>query len=550
MYNIKLLLYSFAIILILLSSNYSSVYFSYGAYSKALPSPDGPTINDDSLTVEKVTSDLKFPTSMTFVGNNDMLVTEKNTGRVIRVLDGQVQDNPLLDLPVATKIERGLLGIVASKHLDGKTFVFLSYTESGNNEDGSDVSNNIDPLGNRLYRYQYVDGQLIDPVLLLDLTAIPNNVNRTDHNGGKVTIGPDNNVYMIIGEVGGHRTQAQNIENGPAPNGLGGVLRITQDGGLVDDEPIFGTDLPLGVYYAMGIRNSFGIDFDPLTGNLWDTENGPTAGDEINLVFPGFNSGWSLIQGFSGDDLLGNGATPSDLIIFGNGKYAEPKFTWHIPIGPTALKFLNSDKLGKEYENNMFVGDINNGNLYRFTLNEARDDIDINNTYVGQASALVDKKVDNTVESIPITFGQGFGGITDIQVGPDGYLYVLSFTGDLYKILPTSQSSIPRAQSPLSQSSVVPEGSVLVTINGISGDNSYAPNPIIINSGETITWYNADTVSHTATSGSDSDPDEGQLFDSDAILSKQAFTLKFDNKGTFDYYCIYHPSMVGEIVVN
>jgi aldose sugar dehydrogenase len=548
-YNIKLLLYSFAIVLILLSSNYSSVYFSYGAYSKALPSPDGPTINDDSLTVEKVTSGLKFPTSMTFVGNNDMLVTEKNTGRVIRVLDGQVQDNPLVDLPVATKIERGLLGIVASKHLDGKTFVFLSYTESGNNEDGSDVSNNIEPLGNRLYRYQYVDGQLIDPVLLLDLTAIPNNVNRTDHNGGKVTIGPDNNVYMIIGEVGGHRTQAQNIENGPAPNGLGGVLRITQDGGLVDDEPIFGTDLPLGVYYAMGIRNSFGIDFDPLTGNLWDTENGPTAGDEINLVFPGFNSGWSLIQGFSGDDLLGNEATLSDLVIFGNGKYAEPKFTWHIPIGPTALKFLNSDKLGKEYENNMFVGDINNGNLYRFTLNEARNDIDINNTYVGHASALVDKKVDNTVESIPITFGQGFGGITDIQVGPDGYLYVLSFTGDLYKILPTLQSSIPKAQSPSSQSSVVPEGSILVTINSISGDNSYAPNPIIINSGETITWYNADTVSHTATSGSDSDPDEGQLFDSDAILSKQAFTLKFDNKGTFDYYCIYHPSMVGEIIV-
>ena len=144
-------------------------------YSKAQPSPDGPTINDDSLTVEKVTSDLTFPTSMTFVGNNDILVTEKNTGRVLRVLDGQVQDNPLLDLSVASKIERGLLGIAASKQLDGKIFVFLSYTESGNNEDGSDVSNNIDPLGNRLYRYQYVDGKLIDPVLLLDLTAIPIN---------------------------------------------------------------------------------------------------------------------------------------------------------------------------------------------------------------------------------------------------------------------------------------------------------------------------------------------------------------------------------------
>jgi hypothetical protein len=74
-YNIKLLFYSFAIILILLSSNYSSVYFSYGAYSKAQPSPDGPTINDYNLIVEKVTSDFKFPTSITFFVNNDIFVT-------------------------------------------------------------------------------------------------------------------------------------------------------------------------------------------------------------------------------------------------------------------------------------------------------------------------------------------------------------------------------------------------------------------------------------------------------------------------------------------
>ena len=168
---------------------------------------------------------------------------------------------------------------------------------------------------------------------------------------------------------------------------------------------------------------------------------------------------------------------------------------------------MNSDKLGKEYENDMFVGDINNGNLYRFTLNDARDGIIVNNTNVGGEAALADKKVDTPVESIPITFGQGFGGITDIQVGPDGYMYVLSYTGDLYKILPTSQSTIPKAQSQFSQSTAVPEGSIMVTINGISGDNSYSPNPITINSGETITWYNADTISHTATSGSDSDPD-------------------------------------------
>lgn len=93
---------------------------------------------------------MNFPTSMSFVGENDILVTEKNTGRVIRVLDGEVQERPLLDVPVANSIERGLLGIAVSKLLSGKTFVFLSYTESGNCEDGSDSDSQIDPLGNRL----------------------------------------------------------------------------------------------------------------------------------------------------------------------------------------------------------------------------------------------------------------------------------------------------------------------------------------------------------------------------------------------------------------
>lgn len=548
-YNIKLLTFILVIALtFFISLNTIVNNLSYGAYSKALPSTSGPTINDDNLTVEKVASGLTFPTGMTFIGDNDLLVTEKNTGRVMRVLDGEVQNNPVLDLSVASKIERGLLGIAVSKHSEGKTNVFLAYTESGNSQDGSDVKGNVDPLGNRLYRYDYSDGRLINPVLILDLTALPNNINRTDHNGGKVLVGPDNNIYYVIGEVGGHRTQAQNIENGPLPNGLGGVLRITQEGQIVNEVPIFGSELPLSIYYAMGIRNSFGMDFDPVTGNLWDTENGPTAGDEINLVFPGFNSGWALIQGFSSDDTLGDGATPSDLVIFGKGKYAEPKFVWQIPVGPTALKFLNSEKLGKKYENNMFVGDINNGLLYRFTLNAERDDIAINDTYMGDISALADKKVDSTVESIPIIFGQGFGGITDIQIGPDGYMYVLSFTGDLYRVVPASQSTMP-SPKPLSNEGIIPKDSILVTINGINGENSYSPNPIKIKSGETITWYNADTVSHTVTSGSDSDPNEGELFDSDAILSKQPYSLKFDDKGTFDYYCIYHPTMGGQISV-
>ncbi len=559
-----------ALVLIMVFGINSSFQTSYGAYSKAPLSPNTPTINDDKLTVEKITDGLQFPTSMAFVGPNDVLVTEKNTGKVMRVLNGQVQAQPVLDVAVATQIERGLLGIAVSPQPDGKTYVFLYYTESGNGVDGSDVASFdedggiegsvVEPLGNRLYRYEYVDGQLINPLLLLDLTATPVN-ERGEHNGGKVLIGPDKNVYVVVGEVGAHRTQAQNIEDGPPPNGLGGVLRITQDGQEVPSNPIFGEELPLNLYYSMGIRNSFGMDFDPLTGNLWDTENGPHVGDEINLVGPGFNSGFALIQGYPEDDLLGTEASADDLVLFGDGYYDDPKFAWNFPIGITALKFLNSDKLGIEYANNMFVGDINNGLLYRFALNGDRDAISINNdTYVGNTQALADNSVDDTPENRVITFGQGFGGITDIQVGPDdGYLYVLSHTGSMFKILPAaSESAAPKkenqpaaaaASSNVAQNNTQSTDSVPAVIIGIRDDASYTPNPIEISAGQTITWVNGDAISHTVTSGEADDPEEGELFDSDAIIPDQNYSLTFDDPGNYGYYCVYHPTMVGEVNV-
>ncbi len=332
--------------------------------------------------------------------------------------------------------------------------------------------------------------------MLLDLPAVPDN-GRGERNGGKIRIGPDNNIYYIVGEVVGHRTQAQNNEEGPEPNGLGGVLRITQDGQVVKGDVIFGDESPLDFYYAMGIRNSFGMDFDPDTGNLWDTENGPTAGDEINLVYPGFNGGWSLIQGFSKDDLLGTGATPDDLVYFGKGSYAEPKSSWITPIEITALKFLNSDKLGNQYQNNMFVGDINNGLLYRFILNEAGDGLLFEKGLAGNTALLDDRVVNDPKENQPFIFGQGFGGITDIQVGPNGYLYVLSFTWSLFRILPTSASTTNSSDISAStsteevkedseqstsddQSISQDNNSVPAVILGINGDSSYSPNPITI----------------------------------------------------------------------
>jgi aldose sugar dehydrogenase len=289
---------------------------------------------------------------------------------------------------------------------------------------------------NVLYRYELSnDQQLVNPKLLLNLPAIPG----PNHDGGKVVIGPDSNLYTVIGDLRAHRTQAQNVVNGPPADSTGGILRVTQDGQPISNAPLGqGTTSPLNLYYAYGIRNSFGIDFDPVTKKLWDTENGPTFGDEINLVEPGFNSGWVQVQGiWSVEGSLKKGPVnpnPSaDLVDFGGkGKYRAPEFIWNKPVAPTALKFLNSAKLGSQYQNDMFVGEIKNGNLYHFKLNQDRTGLVLNGT-------LSNKISNKPQDSQPIIFASGFdGGITDLQVGPDGYLYVAAFAGSIYRIVPSS----------------------------------------------------------------------------------------------------------------
>jgi glucose/arabinose dehydrogenase len=151
-----------------------------------------------------------------------------------------------------------------------------------------------------------------------------------------IIIGPDNNVYLVIGDVSIKKSQTKNLLNAPAPDGRGGILRITQDGKPVNKE-ILGNNYPLNLYYAYGIRNSFGIDFDPVTKKLWDTENGPGFGDEINLVYTGFNSGWNKVQGIWA--VLRGGRKgnvtiqPSSLVDFKKeGKYSPPEFIWVYPL--------------------------------------------------------------------------------------------------------------------------------------------------------------------------------------------------------------------------
>jgi aldose sugar dehydrogenase len=436
-----------------MSSNGSNLEYnnSYDDTSDDDTSNDQPIINDPNLRLELVSEGLQLPTQMAFIGPDDILVLEKDNGTVKRIVNGVIQEEPILDVNVANAFERGLVGIaIVENDNDNDTIqrnsniVYLYYTESEQdaNDDCSDTgscSNENEPFGNRLYRYELVDNRLVNPRLLIDLPASSGAV----HNGGSILIGSDNNIYIPIGEVGYQAGQISNNDDGPTPDGRGGILRITQDGGVVRPT-ILGNQHPLDMYYAYGIRNSFGIDFDPVTGNLWDTENGPGFGDEINLVEPGFNSGWSQVQGVweyqleteeklreVGQNYYGGPITPDepyDLVDFdGKGKYSSPEFIWNQTVAVTSIKFLDSDKLGKDYQNDMFVGDINNGNLYHFDLSEDRDHLLLE-------GPLKDRIANNQDELQEVILGRGFNGITDIEVGPDGYLYVLSYAGEIFRI--------------------------------------------------------------------------------------------------------------------
>lgn len=417
-------------------TNYCSLSFAYEELGHKQPTVPG--VNDPNLKVEEVIGGLHLPTHIAFLDPNDIIVLEKNNGTVRRVVNGNMLVEPLLDLKVANESERGMLGVGVSKGLKG-TFVFIYFTEA---KDGGAA------VGNRLYRYEFINNKLIKPKLLLDLPA----TRGPYHNGGAVSIGPDGNVYVSVGDISqtyeeilnvngscqAAESKAKNCLHGSVPDGSAGILRVTQEGKVVGGHGILGNKNPLNKYYAYGIRNSFGISFDPVTGNLWDTENGPDDNDEVNLVKPGFNSGWNRVHGIwqpKGGN-KGNVIEPDRLVNFGGkGKYSNPEFAWTRTVGPTAIEFINSEKLGKQYQNDIFVGDINHGRIYDFEVNEKRTGLILK-------GRLADGVADDDKENKAITLGHDFGDITDLKLGPDGYLYVVTFgQGKIFRIVPVGSNN-------------------------------------------------------------------------------------------------------------
>jgi aldose sugar dehydrogenase len=470
-----------------------------------------PMLKDARLKVELVADGLLVPSGMLFLDKNNLLVLQRYTSgfplggltSVNLVTNGSVRSEPVLTVPSGlcdirgspqncnVFNERGLLGIAARKinlnnpAIAGNLNVYLYYTE---------ITLNGEVLGNRVYKYVWDGNHLVNPTLVLDLPALPSQSNV----GGKVIVGPDDYLYVAIGDVTssnktvpihevpaklkqilccptGHRGQLQNIMSGTLPDNTSVILRVNPNNGLpAPDNPYYSFTNThnkykandkignstgnltrdqahtnynaslLNRYYAYGIRNSFGLAFDPVTGNLWDTENGVDKYDEINLVDPGFNSGWAKVMGpinrtnATEVDVNAYGlytwkglkmkpianVTANNLVNFPGSKYSDPEFSWKDAIGVTALGFLNSSKLGEKYKNNLFVGDYANGDLYFFKLNKNRNGLEFDKNQIG----LSDLVADDSSERSKSVLGTGFDIITDIQTGPDGYLYILSYS--------------------------------------------------------------------------------------------------------------------------
>ena len=397
------------------------------------------TMTDPSLIVTTVVpSGLSQPTTMKFLTLNDFLVLEKATGRVRRVLNNVLQPGFALDVHVNSSSERGMLGIAIAPGTP--TRVFLYYTEAQGADGGT-------PLGNRVYRYDWepATGTLINPQLIMDLPVLPG----PNHDAGVILIHPTTGLlYVFIGDLN-HNGQTQNIPTGNPPDDTGVIFRVNQDGTAAAGNPftpycsvtttqtcVSTANCPAGQtcitnvarYLAYGVRNGFGLEFDPANNHaLWMTENGPASMDELNKVNPGWNGGWNRIQGPDALDPQNIG----DLWHMpGAGiTYSDPEFSWQQVQVPTGVNFPYALTWGPTYNDKVLVG-TQGGNIYSFPLDATRDGLNI----AALPGPLQDLVATDSAEANLVRIGQGFGGVTDLERGPDDNLYVVDIFGRILRI--------------------------------------------------------------------------------------------------------------------
>src|SRR5688572_8987980 len=196
-----------------------------------------PQLVDSNLQVRAVATSLATPTSMAFIGANDILVLEKNTGRVVRVVNGTVQPAAVLDLAVNFASERGLLGIALHPDFPADPGVYLYWTESTTGADTNDLSA-TSLLGNRVDRFTWDGSALTLDRNIVRIRAIQQDAGqpeRGNHDGGIIAFGNDEKLYVLTGDVG-RRGHLQNLPCGPTATCPGPTVPDDQFGGPGADD--------------------------------------------------------------------------------------------------------------------------------------------------------------------------------------------------------------------------------------------------------------------------------------------------------------------------
>ncbi len=316
---------------------------------------------------------LDQPVAFTFDPSGRIWYVEKTTGavRVHDPTDGT--DRPFVTVRgVNGDGERGMLGIALHPRYPRKPLVYVYATRS--------VSGR---LRNQVLRYREEDGVGVRLRVLLSSRASASPY----HNGGRILFGPDGFLYVVTGD--GHDPATAQDLSGEL---RGQILRIAPNGAVPRTNP-FGDPV-----FAYGLRNSFGFAFDPRSGRLWQTENGPACNDEINLIRRGRSHGW-------GPRASCDGASPGNTNRDGPNP-VRPKDFYAVPIGITGIAFCEGCRLGRRSEGAAFWGSVNQGTVTRARLNARRNDIARRTTVYRHAQ-----------------------GTLSFEVGRDGRIYFSDFGG-------------------------------------------------------------------------------------------------------------------------
>jgi glucose/arabinose dehydrogenase len=320
--------------------------------------PEGATYTAADGTrflVETYVRNLVVPWGMAFAPDGRLFITER-PGRVRIVSNNQLLETPALTLDdVSASGESGLLGITLHPNFATNRQVYVVYTAR---VDGRIV--------NRLARYREVNNTLAERAVLFDDIPAASN-----HDGSRVKFGPDGFLYMTMGDAA-VASLAQDLGSY-----AGKIFRLRDDGTSAPGNPF---SSPI---FSYGHRNPQGIDFHPLTNELWETEHGPTGFDEVNRIRAGANYGWP--------EITGSETRPG---------MERPVLFYTPSIAPSGMAFYRGTRI-PAFTNNFFFGTLAGTHLHRVRLNGAGTEV------VGEERLLE----------------RAYGRIREVVSGPDGFLY-------------------------------------------------------------------------------------------------------------------------------